>query len=515
MADRARRIDSVVRRPGLGVRYALLGAGLMLVAVFGWRFYAGWRIGRVVLETEGTPLLVQVQEEATDHAIGEPFDLVTRAVLELPAGDYRLRVNGTGRLGRTYRMGVNRGEALKHTISIDEGRMLVGEPDPATRGGGAGPMAPIPFANVVAALELDRGKADLIEWSRESLIRRDVVTGQVRWDAFHPATPFVRDRDPARWMTALFASRRHGKLVEPASDLDGDGTGDLLWYFENSAALVALSGKDGSMIWNYVAELDGPGGPNLVGPDVSFGLTPKSHTAGKPAMADVDRDGIPDWFATFIFMGSSDEPGAESAGEAGSGSRRCRRIVVGVSGRSGRPLWTYPVDRAFVEISFDHFKVEPAALVEGRQSNLLAFVENTKWIGLDFPPSDRLGSSGAALSWALRPRQCRFRHDTDLDGDGEPEILTMGPGPDSGQETMRALSIKTGRELWAQTIEVPFDQIHDELPFNGCPLVAELDDDVRPGILVPDAGAMPPRSRYRGLRLVDGRTGATRCRHTL
>ena len=54
-------------------------------------------------------MVVQVLAEDSDTPIGEPFDLAARAVVELPEGDYRLRVNGKGRLGRTFRFAVNRG----------------------------------------------------------------------------------------------------------------------------------------------------------------------------------------------------------------------------------------------------------------------------------------------------------------------------------------------------------------------------------------------------------------------
>ena len=83
--------------------------------------------GRIELITEGEPVVMQVLAESSDTAIGEAFDLGRSAVVELPAGEYRVRVNGKGRLGRTYRFGVNRGETQSHTISIDEGRLLGGE----------------------------------------------------------------------------------------------------------------------------------------------------------------------------------------------------------------------------------------------------------------------------------------------------------------------------------------------------------------------------------------------------
>ena len=57
---------------------------------------------------------MQVLDESGEEPIGEPVDLVTESTLALPDGDYRLRVNGVGRLGRTYRFAVNRGETIAH-----------------------------------------------------------------------------------------------------------------------------------------------------------------------------------------------------------------------------------------------------------------------------------------------------------------------------------------------------------------------------------------------------------------
>ncbi len=136
IADRARRLNwANWRRMGIG--YALGVAVMTLLVIAGWRIYAGWRTGRVELLTEGDPMVVQVLAEDSDTPIGEPFDLATRAVVELPDGDYRLRVDGKGRMGRTFRFAVNRGETLAHSVSIDEGRLLTEEPGkgsvPATR----------------------------------------------------------------------------------------------------------------------------------------------------------------------------------------------------------------------------------------------------------------------------------------------------------------------------------------------------------------------------------------------
>ncbi len=129
-------IDSLVRRVRDWRRAIRIAAAIILLEIAGyaaWRLYDHWRLGRVELSNGGPPLVVQVLDESGETPIGEPFDLVARTTLTLPDGDYRLRVDGIGRLGRTVRLAVNRGETIAHELSLDDGRLLVGEPFPPTR----------------------------------------------------------------------------------------------------------------------------------------------------------------------------------------------------------------------------------------------------------------------------------------------------------------------------------------------------------------------------------------------
>ncbi len=74
---------------------------------------------------------------------------------------------------------------------------------------------------------------------------------------------------------------------------------------------------------------------------------------------------------------------------------------------------------------------------------------------------------------------------------------------------LRAISIKTGRELWTRTV----DEVHNQatgVPLPDRPWVVDLDGDGRSEIVVPDSGPMPPLAGYRGVRLIDGATGETR-----
>ena len=97
---------------------AIVGCGLAVLGILGSLFYSHWRMGSVVLTAMGDAVVVQVLEEESDRPVGGPVGLVDRAVIALPAGEYRLRVDGKGRVGRTFRFSVNRGETLA-TFDLD------------------------------------------------------------------------------------------------------------------------------------------------------------------------------------------------------------------------------------------------------------------------------------------------------------------------------------------------------------------------------------------------------------
>ena len=179
---------------------------LLMIGVFaGWRYYTEWRLGRVVLTTDGPALTAQVLPESGDEPISEPFAIGERGVLSLPAGDYRLRVHGPGLLAQTYRLAVNRGETRTHRVTIDDNRLLGTEP--------------IAYPFFTTAVMVTPGKADFIEWSGgTTLLRRDGTTGQPVWDAARPAQPRDPKRDPIDWLRRLSLSGNKlqpGAIVQP------------------------------------------------------------------------------------------------------------------------------------------------------------------------------------------------------------------------------------------------------------------------------------------------------------
>ena len=81
--------------------------------------------------------------------------------------------------------------------------------------------------------------------------------------------------------------------------------------------------------------------------------------------------------------------------------------------------------------------------------------------------------------------------------------------------TLHTFSIKTGQELWNQTVGAHYDQSESGGPVSDLPLIVDLDGDRRSEIVVADNGWMPPLSGYCGVKLLDGASGQPRWRRPM
>ncbi len=485
---------------------------MILVGFAAWRSYAEKRLGRIELTNDGVPLIAQVFPEAGDEPLGEPFDIVTRSTLTLPDGDYRLRVNAVGKLGRTFRFAVNRGETQTHAVSLDEGRLLGGEPTPPMGGQAKPREQPIPFAPTTVAIELTPGKADLVEWSGETIIRRDGLTGKPIWDALRPSIPRLVQDEAAARLRRVMELVPQLALVQPAPDLDGDGTGDLVMSPAYMTSFLALSGRDGTVIWEHTPDLDGSDKAQLdrlelPGP-IQSARRPVSRI-NEPAVADLDRDGTPDLVATLIFNETPMETEWRSPRPPGVQGRVgwnppafSRRMIQAISGRSGRSLWSYPVDRTF-KMNIYPAWIRSAILVRGRNSAMVTMVDGTQWLRLD-PATGQLRGQPIDLGFVpVRPVQ-----HVDLDGDGEPEILAVSQT--APQASLVAFALDTGKQLWVAPIKAKYEAPFGLAPEPAWPLVVDLDGDGRSEIVVPVSSPLSPGDGYRGVQLIDGRSGRMR-----
>jgi PQQ-like domain len=513
------RLLTFLRERGKAIRHTAVAVGTTLLAIVvgigACQFYEDRRLGWIELTNDGAPLVAQVLPEAGDGPLGEQFHVTTRSTLALPAGDYRLRVHGEGRLGRTYRFAVNQGETQTHALSLDEGRLLGGEPVPRMPAQEKPREVLIPFAPTTVALELTPGKSDLIEWTGQTVIRRDGQTGKPVWDSSQALIPLKTDEGSAgRLREGLELAGTTLNLIQPAPDLDGDGAGDLVWFSRNMTSLLALSGASGSVLWDFALELDEPGitppdDPRLLGP-VSPARRPVS-LVDAPVVADLDQDGTLDLVATMVFFElpieierRSPSPPGVPGQAAPNRQTLARRVIQGISGRAGRTLWSHPIDSTFTTYSHPVWS-RPATIVTGRKRAMVTHVDGEKWVGLEPATGKPIGLPIDLGFVPVRPVQYG-----DLDGDGEPEVLALGPGQSANQQSLAAFSLGTGRNLWVAAVNAQYVSQVDQPNALDWPVVVDLDGDGRCELVGPDAGAMALAGGYGGVRVLDGFTGQTR-----
>lgn len=484
------------------VRPLRLVAVVLLVELFAlsaWWVYDHWRRGTVDLVVAGPPLTVEVLDETGKVPILEPIEVVSSTRLWLADGDYRLRLTGTGRLGQTYRFVVNRGETLHYRISLDRDRLLFNDRGPDGR---KDPSAEAPpFHPNSAAVEFIPGKADLVTFQRGTIQRRDGATAAVVWDALRSSGTDGSPRDPGPGIRAIAEEPFRASLVNLPADLNGDGVRDLVWTYRQGHGLLAMSGADGSMIWNCDFDPDGQAVPRPPGAPTdieSRQVEPRGQILDEPVWHDVDRDGVPDLIATFLRRRPG--VGARNAQTAGTAEARpLVRSIEAISGKTGRRLWRAGASYQPTEGELPR----RADLVRGRRSTVVAFVDGSRWNALD-PSTGR--TTGPPLDLGSAP--ARPLQYADLDGDGEPELLALTESTGTANPLLAAFSITARKPLWTVPITEPVPRKEQQQPIEW-PWVASLDGDGTTTILVPDVGPMPPILGYRGVRRVDGRTGRT------
>jgi hypothetical protein len=396
---------------------------------------------------------------------------------------------------------------------------LGGERDPELDEFDKAREQPIPFVPETVALELTPGKADLIEWTGTSLIRRDGVSGKPIWDAAQPDKPWEPDREPVASIRRLsyYGDERHpGTLVERAPDLNGDGTGDLGWAIHGTPSFVAVSGKDGGVLWTYSAKLHAQGGPVAGGQaeSRSGGTTPElAHLLTDPVLSDVDRDGVVDVIAGFAIFDnpwlmmtrSSDKTGRGIVRVSGA-SMPHTPVVVAVSGRAGRWLWNYAAHsqdrRQFRNL---HNKL---SVLTGQTGSLVGFHHEARRIVLDLATGRPRG----------RPIELGFVpqngiQNADLDSDGQPDVLALCPDS-SGGPSLTAFSSQSGELLWRKAV-ARADYSSDSIGPPDSPLLTDFDGDGRPEVVIPGHGPTSTKTDCIDIRAIDGATGQARWTHTL
>jgi tRNA A-37 threonylcarbamoyl transferase component Bud32/outer membrane protein assembly factor BamB len=484
---------------------------------------------------QGIPWTGEVFNAGREESLAAPFAVPTVAPVHLPAGDHLLRLTRPGYLSATYPFSVRDNNS--------DPRLTVLYLEPQTMqlvGPGAAPTPPrrywpavndrdtlvfrsqhlwakplekvasfvvFPGANGTDLVTLTTDK-DFASWCQ----RLDGKSGEPRWR---------QDLAGDTPLGHFWQTHRVGfscRLLQPAPDLDGDGTPDLVWAGIHTPVVVALSGKTGELLWHDApAEFEArlAASPRLPVPYLD-GVT------ATVALPDVDGDGIPDLTGVFVLQARESDPR--------------RRFLRALSGRTGKLLWsvelpTFPVE----ERGLRREDLFTPALIDLEGRPVLACVAGETLLGIDVATGQPAWPARALGLDLLRPPQF-----VDLRGDGGTQALLLHREAE-GPLHLSALNLPGGETLWERTwAEAPTAS-------EDWPLVTDLDGDGKPEVIVRQSRfrysegreyetvplprehdpnvtvqLQPSRPTYRvpqeghvGVAVLEGSTGETRWEHWL
>jgi outer membrane protein assembly factor BamB len=508
---------------GLAAAAAVL---LVLGGIFAFARLEAWQQGKLFLTTEGPVLTGELLTDKGDLAVPR-FTVPTEEPLAVPAGSYRLRLHGRGLLDETYLVEVERGQEATYEVSLNDQRF--GDP------------IQVPRSYELAAME---GRTDVILLSDSGVSRVNAATGQAVW-----TTKLNAEDEPLltgfRWDWGCLGNIPGGRdaydhrphLVQRLADLNSDGIPDLVFTSQRQAGLLALSGKDGKVLWCFRApDSNKPLDGRFYGDYASQGTI-----IGKPAMVDVDGDGTPDLLITCAAAPCQDGT--------------LPRWVEAVSGLTGKSLWRYDLDERWFtapasgEVPYDSrwfgeggmsvggisrfggdelftsnvtrslggSPASYAAEVTQVAGRFLAVVAaGTHLVCLELANGKPAWPALNLGSWPLRAPQ-----HADLDGDGDGDILFLRPTlPEENSGivaddclTLVAITLRTRQILWQANFRSRWQWNWYEQPAEW-PLVADIDGDGRPEIIVPTGGETE-WGKWSGVELLDGATGIVRWQRLL
>jgi outer membrane protein assembly factor BamB len=285
------------------------------------------------------------------------------------------------------------------------------------------------------------GKADIIQLTPQAVRRLDGATGKPVWLATleakdQPAAGPGKDY-PGR---AILWWGGFGGSFPPAIV---ESNGDLVLVGRERAALLALSGKTGKVLWWFQARPTLPEGVKESEVQIRSPAIFGERVLGLPVVADVDGDGVPDFLAAFDY--GSQQIGIGRPDVKAFVSTKPQTWIEAVSGRTGHSLWRYDVGHE----QQAGMPLHAAALTQLGERRVVAMVIGDRLLGLDLRTGGevwqphRLGFQPARAPQFIA-----------LGGNGPSDALLL-ERPVSNGVVLEALSLRTRERLWSAQTEIP------------------------------------------------------------
>jgi serine/threonine protein kinase len=452
LAERAGRWVKKHRRSTI-VSAVTAAASLLLIVVGfnAWRSYQDSLLARLSLTTDGPSRVAEVLDE-NGNLVVPSFPVPTPQPVVLPAGNYRLRFTGPGMLSEDWHIQLERQQHAAYPVNLLDRQLW---PPFDVAGSDPPPLVSL------------NGQPHLLVGDNQGWRLRHGATGRDVWTLKLPEKPpasnypdkFIAKewggllKLPESYEDRQLATGESPGLALPAADLDGDGRHDLVFASRHSPSLLAVSGKDGKVLWWFRAAPNVPRDHDAAAdPFVLENSRERAAVLGEPVLVDVA--GAPAIIGAFV---SFEYAYFETkAGKRFSPTRQY--WLEAVAARTGKSLWRTPltVDVPRMSDGGDPFKRFPnrpeIVVLDGRRALLLSVhstlsafdVETGKELWPRYDLGDYLVQA---------PRIA------DLDGDGQPDALFAHAKYDqSNAVSLRAVSLKTRGTLWERPISLPFER---------------------------------------------------------
>ena len=488
-------------------------------SLLGWYGYTAWQQASIKLNATTPPLVVEILD-TSDQLVRVETAPMQNAV-DVPAGDYRVRVNAEGKLSETFDMTLTRGSESEFTLDLDD--QLLWKPRDIERG----------FDVVDFGTE-----QGLVLWNDKGIGLRKNYHPR-GWNGELLAEQLTgADKSPGfRWPWNQTWQQHSGygpfdfrPWVAPrALDIDSRGLGDLIVAGRHQAWLMAISGDDGKMLWFAPRGHDLAQAATQAG-NVAAGEGVHSAVLGDPIVGpDCDADGTPDVIATIADIGP--QPTLVR-------NRYVAKCTVeAISGRTGQSIWSYVIPPAWFdvpvgeEVPYDlrwfagtdggtssggggsmnvgrhrtrdggqkfertgphGYRPASVALLTDAGTSRLAIVAGTRMIVLD-PATGK--ANGEPIDLGVRPGlQCQWE---DMDGDGTRDLVLMERVSPKKAGFMAPVTARLvvwspiqGKTLWAKNLDARWPKQPTWIvKAPRWPLVVDLDGDKKCEIVVPDGGS--------------------------
>ncbi len=502
----------------------MLTLALTLTSLLAWSSYQSWNASAIKLSAQRPPLVAEFLDDSGEAIRTETLPM--QNAIDLPAGQYDLRVSADGVFSQNFRVALDRGNTgANYTVNVNDQWLTT-------------PRA-VEHSYDVFDLGPEHG---IVRWSRKGVEVQKLQGPNFEWSLdLSPQTEALLKSSPAYVNPKRSIHRASGGLgasnesrpwiVQEFVDVNQDGVGDLICAARHQAWVVAISGTGSGVLWfiGLSEELA----------DEAYAQRAASVSASRSAVlqppiqcSDIDGDGMNDLVVSVLSLGKSMK--------THNRVHDCRRWFEAISTKTGKSIWRYEIPDQFFALSNQqqipyelrwfsdyyngrsgsggqtvhhgqyYLRTPPYVVQTGdhayrptracvlprrdKQADVIACVAGEHLVQINAATGKPIVSPyplgfypGTDIQWA------------DVDGDGDPEAVTLEEIPtkpnDPPDPKLVVWSLAKQQVLWTKPLNAYWPRgFSENLSRPKWPLVVDLDADGKSEVIVPHGRSHAPNT---------------------